>query len=133
MSAAAVSSRVIGRDKRATIRVPVRRRCLVTFDDNGLIWTEADAAIINLSRDGMFVRCDRVPGADQEIALRFSLDRYGTCAANGHAVRADGGFGVRFATVNYTLAELMNEMRILGPIHVRSVLSEITDARITVR
>ncbi len=133
MSAVAVSKNVLGRDKRAAIRIPVRSRCLVTFDDNGLIWTEADAAIQDLSRDGMFVRCDRVPTAEQEIALRFSLDRYGTCAANGRAVRAAGGFGVQFTSVNYTLIELMKEMRILGPLHVRQVLRTIRDARITVR
>jgi len=87
-------------DRRACDRIPVDHQLVLQFGADAS-WLETDASLVDLSFEGMFVRCDRVPKPSQRAFLVIRHPLLGNCLAAGAPIRfIDGGFGVRFHRTN---------------------------------
>lgn len=119
-------------ERRRTERHTVGLQVTITFNRGGYRWTETDAALIDMSATGMFVRCDRVPQDDARILLGFLLPDGSLCAAAGRPVRFDGwgGFGVRFESANQSLVEFLRDLELVDPGRRALMVAEARDARI---
>ena len=118
-------------ERRGNQRVPLDIQ--VTMHFNGAArWTETDAALIDLSAHGMFVRTDRNPSPGHRILLGIINEELGLCAAWGRAVRFDGwgGFGVRFGRTNDPLLAFIRQLGLLSPSGRTDALTAPIDARI---
>jgi len=95
-------------------------------------WTETDATLVDLSEHGMFVRCDRVPRADQHILVGLVHHERGLCAGWGKTIRFDheGGFGVKFKRINKILAGFVTELAAQSPAARDERLASSIEARI---
>jgi hypothetical protein len=122
----------VSRDRRAFQRIPCGLSATLTFHDGMSRWTETDAALVDLSGRGMFVRCDRIPGRGRHVVLRLAARGRGLCAAAGRPVRFDGwgGFAVGFERVNRPLDELVGELALLSPGHRAEALGAVLDLQI---
>ena len=116
------------RSQRISLDVPVT----VSFNVDGARWTETDAALIDLSRQGMRVRCDRQPGDGHRILVGILHPTHGLCAASGRLVRLDGSgsFGVRFERANDGLARFVAALAADDTSPVTSVYASGIDARV---
>jgi hypothetical protein len=122
----------VAHERRSLERVPVELGATLVFHDGMSRWTETDAALVDLSGRGMFVRCDRVPGMSRQVVVRLAASGRGMCAAAGRPVRFDGwgGFAVRFERVNRPLTELVAGLARLGPGARAAALAAVMDVQI---
>lgn len=98
--------RSVAKERRARDRILLDIPVLLQFGPDAR-WVETDASLVDLSQDGMLVRCDRMPAKTQRAFLVIHHLLIGDCVALGAPVRYDGGgFGVRFKHTN----DLMQEM-----------------------
>lgn len=118
-------------ERRGNERVPLDIQVTVHFK-GGTRWTETDAALVDLSAHGMFVRTDRNPTGGHRILLGILHEELGLCAAWGRAIRFDGwgGFGVRFGRTNAPLLSFIRRMSLLSPSGRSDALTTPIDARI---
>ena len=118
-------------ERRGNERVPLDIQVTVHFK-GGTRWTETDAALVDLSPHGMFVRTDRNPSDGHRILLGILHGELGLCAAWGRAIRFDGwgGFGVRFGRTNDPLLAFIRQLSLLSPSGRSDALTEPIDARI---
>jgi hypothetical protein len=119
-------------ERRDRERLPLGVQVLLTFNSGPSRWTETDAAVVDISPDGMFVRCDRVPDLGQRVLVGFMDERGHLCAAAGRMVRFDGwgGFGVRFDSVNESLAEFIRALQLATPAGRAGVIASARDVRV---
>lgn len=118
-------------NRRNAVRVPFGIQVTVSFKGTEL-WTEADAALIEISASGMQVRCDRRPRGDQTVMIGFLWHGHGLCAAVGTPVRYErwGSFGVCFTRINYTLRSLLTHLEEASDRERSQVFADIADAQV---
>ncbi len=96
-------------------------------------WLETDARLIDLSLDGMLIRCDRVPSLCQRVFLVVEHAFVGECVALGSPVRfASGGFGVRFEHTNDLMQELIRNLSKRRDELRRYLSGTASDLRVTI-
>ena len=122
-----------GAERRGTARFILDRQVMVSFKGAGPErWTEADAAIVDVSHGGMAVRCDRVPDPRQRVMVGFLWRGHGLCAATGRAIHFDGfgGFGVEFGRTNVMFKDFLKSLELLTDGDRREHLAQVRDAQI---
>lgn len=101
---------LVASDRRLRDRVVLNVPVVLEFTGS-TSWVETDAALVDLSSDGMLVGCDRVPDHKQSVCLVIEHVLLGTCVAVGTAIRAtDGGFGARFHESNALMREMLETL-----------------------
>ncbi len=119
-------------ERRTAERILLDLPVTMSFNAGGVRWTETDAALVDVSPSGMFIRCDRQPGDDNRILIGLLHPRFGLCAAAGKLARCDGwgGFGVQFERCNDALLRLVDELGRLAPGQRSSATAGHLEARV---
>ncbi|MCG8419179.1 MAG: PilZ domain-containing protein [Proteobacteria bacterium] len=122
----------VAEERRCAERIPLSMQITVHFTEGDSRWTETDATLVDLSSDGMFIRCDRMPRSGQHILVGLLHHKRGLCAAWGQTVRFDGwgGFAVQFKRINHPLSEFVSELANLAITERNQLVSSAMDARI---
>jgi|GEM_PF-3536608 len=93
-------------DRRARDRITLDVPVVLQYGPDAS-WVETDAELVDLSMDGMQIRCDRIPQMSHRAFLVVRHLLIGDCVALGEPIRiTPHGFSVRFAHAN----DLMQEM-----------------------
>lgn len=96
----------VSHDRRARDRIALDVPVVLQFGPDAT-WVETDAELVDLSQDGMQVRCDRIPEMTHRAFLVVRHLLIGDCIALGEPVRiTPHGFSVKFVHAN----DLMQEM-----------------------
>jgi uncharacterized protein (TIGR02266 family) len=104
----AQSPNPLGRPPRSPVTVPVRCRFPSIID---FVETQS----VNISREGMYLRCDSLPDVGSTIEFQVSLDDgfvilQGTASVVRVVTAGDRGMGVRFLDVDESSRRLINRI-----------------------
>lgn len=106
---------------------------IVHFKDRDARWAELDATLVNVSRGGMLVRCERVPHPSDRVLVGMIYRAHGLCAAWGRAVRAsDGRFAIALRRSDERWASLIDELVTMSPTERTQRLASGTSGRLWV-
>ena len=108
-------------DRRVAERLHIATQVFIRFTGPHR-WAETDAMLVDISSEGMRIRCDRKPQLTQDVRLGFLWQGHGLCGARGRPLRIDddGCFVVRFATKNHCFDSFLSELHPLNDNELKS-------------
>src|SRR5690606_10820258 len=91
-------------------------RMIVHFKGGDVRWEEVDATLVDVSRQGMLVRCERQPQEGERVLVGMVYRAHGLCAAWGRTVRLDErGFGIALRRSDERWNTLIDDLFSLSP------------------